>query len=233
MNQRLTSGQIQVLYQFTQKHFVEFYDVQTELVDHLANGIESLMNANKQLKFEDALQMEFAKFGIMGFSEIVEQKTKALDKRYRKMVWKQVLEFFKLPKIILTALLIYMLYLLIQTVENKKIIIIPIAVAIFAMHIFYLYKNSQTIKARKKQSGKKWLFESTALQMGGLIHFLNIGIYAPILFELDSQWSTLFTWIFSVVLVVYCLAIYISIYIVTPRLKQTLSNEHPEYNFIN
>ena len=37
---KLTEEQIQQLYKFTRQHYVEHYDVQTELVDHLANDIE-------------------------------------------------------------------------------------------------------------------------------------------------------------------------------------------------
>ncbi len=36
---KLSENQIQQLYKFTEQHYVEWYDVQTELVDHLANGI--------------------------------------------------------------------------------------------------------------------------------------------------------------------------------------------------
>ena len=34
---KLTSEQIDQLYLFTRQHFVEYYDLQTELVDHLAH----------------------------------------------------------------------------------------------------------------------------------------------------------------------------------------------------
>lgn len=37
---KLTKTQIQNLYTFTKNHFVEYYDLQTELVDHLVNDIE-------------------------------------------------------------------------------------------------------------------------------------------------------------------------------------------------
>lgn len=39
---KLTPEQIQELYKFTRQHYVEHYDVQTELVDHLANDIEQI-----------------------------------------------------------------------------------------------------------------------------------------------------------------------------------------------
>ena len=38
---KLTPQQIEQLYQFTRQHYVEWYDLQTELVDHLANSIET------------------------------------------------------------------------------------------------------------------------------------------------------------------------------------------------
>ena len=38
--QKVNSNQIDRLYRFTREHFVEYYDVQTELVDHLASAIE-------------------------------------------------------------------------------------------------------------------------------------------------------------------------------------------------
>lgn len=36
----LSKEDIQNLYTFTRQHYVEHYDLQTELVDHLANDIE-------------------------------------------------------------------------------------------------------------------------------------------------------------------------------------------------
>jgi len=39
--QKLTTEQINKLYTFTKKHYVDYYDLQTELVDHLSNGIEA------------------------------------------------------------------------------------------------------------------------------------------------------------------------------------------------
>ena len=39
---KLTENQIEALYKFTRQHFVYHYDVQTELVDHLANDIEQI-----------------------------------------------------------------------------------------------------------------------------------------------------------------------------------------------
>ena len=52
---KLTQEQIARLYRFTREHYVEWYDLQTELVDHLANAIEEQAQQNPTLSFEALL----------------------------------------------------------------------------------------------------------------------------------------------------------------------------------
>ncbi len=68
---KLSKEQIQKLYTFTHQHYVEYYDLQTELVDHLANAIEEQWQENPKLSFDEALQIEFKKFGVFGFMDVV------------------------------------------------------------------------------------------------------------------------------------------------------------------
>ncbi len=56
---KITEQEINQIFYFTKKHYVEFYDVQVELVDHLANAIEDQWKENSNISFEDALQIEF------------------------------------------------------------------------------------------------------------------------------------------------------------------------------
>ena len=99
----LTTKNIEQLYKFTKDHFVDWYDLQTELVDHLANDIEEIWKKNPSISFETARDISFKKFGIFGFGDIVEQKQNALSKHYWKEVLKEFVQFFRLPKIILTV----------------------------------------------------------------------------------------------------------------------------------
>ena len=77
---KLTQEQIDALFTFTKKHLVEHYDVQVELVDHLANAIEAQWAENPDISFEEALDKEYKSFGVFGFSGLVEQKQAALHK---------------------------------------------------------------------------------------------------------------------------------------------------------
>lgn len=229
---KVNQAQIQTLYAFTRKHFVEWYDVQTELVDHLANGIEEQWQENPNLNFDEALKNEFKKFGVFGFSEVVEQKTNALEKHYRKEVWKCLKEFFKLPKIILTSFSVWVLFIAMQLFENKNSFTISIILLVFGFVFFYAIKEFKQIKRNQKETGKKWLFENVVARLGGFIHFLNIGIYIPLINGPNRQWNSVSEFVFSFCVVLYVLLYVVSIKVVSPRLKEKLSIEHPEYKLL-
>jgi hypothetical protein len=227
---KLTELQIQKLYTFTQKHYVDWYDVQTELVDHLANGIEGHLIQNPNATFESALNSEFKKFGIMGFNDFIKEKTKALNTHYRKLVWTYFINFFKLPKILMTMFLIWAYYQLLILLPNRLWIVAPTAILLLVIPIWKLYQQSQIIRRVKKETNKKWLFDNIALQLGGLIHFLQIVLQVGF-FNSEGIWSNTSNFIFSVLIVLFSLTLYVAIYIVSPELRLDISKQHPEYKF--
>ena len=106
----VTPKQIERLYEFTRQHYVEYFDVQTELVDHLANAIETHWQELPDDDFETALQKEFRKFGVFGFMDVVEHKTKEMNKRYSKILWQKIKDFFTFPKIMMTLCIALVVY---------------------------------------------------------------------------------------------------------------------------
>ncbi len=98
MKKTVSEEQIERLFQFTREHYVEHYDLQSELVDHLANAIEQRWEETPELPFEDCIKAEFKKFGIFGFMDVVEKRQKALRKKYRKLMWGQVAHTYNLQK---------------------------------------------------------------------------------------------------------------------------------------
>ena len=227
---KLTEPQIQQLYTFTQKHYVDWYDVQTELVDHLANGIEEQLKQNPNLTFESALNSEFKKFGVMGFSEVVEQKTNALNKYYRKLVWQYFKEYLKLPKIILTMFLIWSYFSILQYIDNRFFLIIPTVTVLMIVPIRFLIVQTKRIRKLKKESGKKWLFDTISVQLGGLVYFINVLI--QVLLFPNITWNSTLSLIFSIIIIFFGLAVYISMFIVSPKLRIEISKQHPEYKFV-
>lgn len=113
MKTELNEKQIEQLFEFTRKHYVEYYDVQVELVDHLASSIEHEIELNPNLSFDDALNIVFKSFGIFGFSDVVDSKASAVWKFQNKLWLKIFVNQFKWPKVlksILIGLTIFSLY---------------------------------------------------------------------------------------------------------------------------
>ena len=81
MNRTITTEGTNRLFKFCRDHFVYHYDLQVELVDHLASSIEEQWEINPEFSFERALYNTFRKFGVTGFSKIKEQKQKELARR--------------------------------------------------------------------------------------------------------------------------------------------------------
>jgi hypothetical protein len=104
---KISDNQITELYRFTREHFVVHYDVQTELVDHLANDIEQIWVEQPILTFREAKTISFKKFGVFGFMDVVEQKQKAMNKRYWKILLRFIKEWFTLPKSYLYQFLVW------------------------------------------------------------------------------------------------------------------------------
>ena len=112
---KLTLSQIDQLYLFTRQHYVEWYDLQSELVDHIANAIEAQWQQNPNRSFDEALQIEFKKFGVFGFMDVVEKRQAVLVKKYNRLVFQHFKTFFKVPKILLTIVMTFLLFNILKT----------------------------------------------------------------------------------------------------------------------
>lgn len=165
---QLTEAHFRELQRFTAKHFVEYYDVQLELVDHLATAIEESWGSDPSISFEVALQREFKKFGVFGFTVLIENRQSDLQKYYYRKMWKCFKSFFGVPKIILTLALVYVIFFITTQLEDYA--------DSFYLYIFSglgllltldLYVYHRKIKRQQKETQKKWLIESVSLQVFG------------------------------------------------------------------
>jgi len=153
---KITETQIEELYKFTREHFLYHYDVQTDFVDHLANDIEQIWEAQPKLTFREARDISFKKFGVFGFMDVVEQKQKAMNKRYWKILLRFVKEWFTLPKIILTSLIFMLFFTVLQSKYAEEIIIASIFILVI-VDLYYFFKSRGK---KKKQQAKIFLLES-------------------------------------------------------------------------
>lgn len=211
--QKISSEQIERLYRFTREHFVEHYDLQTELVDHLAFMIEDIWQTEPELPFESALQKAFKSFGVFGFSDIVEERSNALNKRYNKIIWKEFKSFFTPPKLLLTAFMTSTLYGLLywglKLQQPVFTILVALALFMFGWVFVQIKKNIKKIN----QGDKKLMFAEIIAHNGNLTGFAGLPLQFfihldPSKYIISNELLLLISFLFvSFVLITYVMTI--------------------------
>lgn len=227
---KINQTQIEQLYLFTRQHFVEYYDLQTELVDHLANAIEAQWETNPTRTFDEALQIEFKKFGIFGFSDVVQERYVALEKKYRKIVWFHFKNFFRLPQIIGTFSAVGILYLILKISFHKEIILISILALLLVLFSVELIRNARKMKRKNQETGKKWLFREILNGYGQGSGFMFLPLQT--VYHLRSLFNAdLILLGGSFLIIALALFQYIVLVIIPKKAEQYLIETYPEYEF--
>lgn len=117
MKQTLTPAQVDILYDFVGKKYVRYYDVQSELVDHLATAVEERLEKYPNTDFYDALAAVYSEFGLFGFSRIVQTREREMQKLAWRNIWKEVKRFFSWPVIISTLTVLVGGYILLSAMD--------------------------------------------------------------------------------------------------------------------
>lgn len=227
---KLSAEQIERLYQFTRQHYVEWYDLQTELVDHLANAIEKQCQENPKLSFDEALQMEFKKFGVFGFMEVVEQRQAALNKKYNKLVLNELKTFFSIPKIIVTFLAFGIVFYTSNYLQQGVFIIQLFFLVLCVLFFVGLTTLANRNKKNSKATGKKWLLKEIIFGYSSLTGL----IYIPMQFAIRMDGENFNSWylsVFSFLLVILGLLEYIVLILIPYRAEDFLKETYPEYEF--
>ncbi len=226
---KLTENHIEKIYLFVQQHFVEWYDVQVELVDHLANGIEQQWLINNSVPFEEALRIEFKKFGVFGFQDLVEQKIKALNIIYRKEIWSCFKGCFVFPKAILIFFSVWFLCTLLNSIPEKMYVLIPLFVLLNVAYFYQIINLKRLIRHRKVKTGKQWLFDTSIIEMGGLGIIFNNMVHIH-LFVSEDNWSSTINLLAAIAIVLFVLLFYVSTKTVPEKFKANFIKQYPEYN---
>ncbi|MCF6297144.1 MAG: hypothetical protein L3J08_04040 [Flavobacteriaceae bacterium] len=225
----LSKEHITQLYKFTQQHYIEYYDVQTEMVDHLANDIEQIWEEQPQLSFQKARELSFKKFGIFGFMDVLGEKENVLNKKYWKMVWKIFIKFFKIPQIILTLSIAIGWYQLFKIFPQKETFQV-IGIGCFIIILFRLVILAKQKEKRFQKTNKKWLLEDNIYNIGNMYLLLNL--FFQINFHISKVNSNTEILVLSFVFTVIIILFYITTFILPSKAEEILEKEYPEYKFV-
>lgn len=226
---KLSDTAIEELYQFTRQHYVEHYDVQTELVDHLANDIENIWKENPKLSFIEARDRSFKKFGVFGFMDVVYEKQKQMNKKYLQLILSFAKEWFKLPKLLATLTLFMFFYYSLQY-QITFYFLIGVLFVTAVLDVYFSLRLKKIANKRFKETGKKWMLEdyifNTAALSSILIGSNLFNFYSMLIDEPVHGITALLTALILTALVLYC---YITVAVIPKKSEELLATQYPEY----
>ena len=219
----LNKEHIQNLYDFMQQHKVEYFDLQTELVDHLANDIEQIWKKEPNLTYQQARYKATIKFGIYGFSKFVRQREEAHKKEIWRLFKQYFITYFKLPKIILTVFLVALVFLGFQFVPNKTFMLFSSLLVISVLAYIYAAFLSIKHKLRRKKTKKKWLFEDILSNRTFLLLMIMIVIqpsfYKLLEGNISISWSYMTQFLSSIGIVLISMFFYVFLCVIPPKFE--------------
>lgn len=139
MHKKLTEEQITKLFAFCRKKEIYAYDLQIEIVDHLASSIEEQWQENPELSFGWALKNATQKFGKNGLKHLEHKIRRQLHRNFNLILWKYFLQYFRWPKLVITVALFLSIFTLLRITPNNHLVIMAIAGSISVFSIYYHY----------------------------------------------------------------------------------------------
>ncbi|QIA07057.1 hypothetical protein [Draconibacterium halophilum] len=232
MNRTITQEENEQLFQFCRRHYVYHYDVQIELVDHLASAIEEQWQQNPELSFDEVLKNSFKKFGIYGFSKIKKQKERELKRKYNRLLWKYLVKFYRWPKVITTFICTLGLFLLFQIVDQTFWIIATFAFlvlfGVIIYHRFFLKKIKLQIIPGKSFLLADQLEKVTSVYVLA-IQLPNISVQ---LFNLSGTFAIKNSWILlaiSFIMVALTVLLYGQLFYLPKKIKEHFLEQFAEF----
>lgn len=118
---KLDKEQLQHISAFISKRGFTHYDLQLEIIDHVACKVEELMTADPSLSLDEAIRLTHGQFGPNGFSVFEDAMKVSLRKRYWKLFYRELLSYLRPIYLPLVVGSVYLVYLLGKTIHNPDV----------------------------------------------------------------------------------------------------------------
>ncbi|HET8809569.1 MAG TPA: hypothetical protein VFM65_04815 [Flavobacteriaceae bacterium] len=226
---KVTKPEIEKLYQFTRKHYVEYFDLQNELVDHLANGMEARWEENPHVEFEENLNLEFKKFGIFGFSEVVEKRKAAMQKRYLKLIWKEMLWALRDPKMLFFTVIFTGICTFLMRFETGFMILYWGIIAMTVAEMIYFFRSNFLFRKRMKTQKKTYLLEEMIGNTGGIhLIFLFPFYFLSTLDAIEIWESGILSFLFALFVSIMVFMAYVAFCTLPKKKEEILEKAYPQ-----
>ena len=107
---KLTNEQIAYVNSDIQSFEIKWYELEVELIDHFISIIEDVWDKNQDLTFYQAKELAHQRFGKKEYKAIEKQRINILQKEYNRTQRKELTDYLKFPKIVMSILALILVY---------------------------------------------------------------------------------------------------------------------------
>ena len=154
---QLTKEQILYIEDYIKGFDIKYYEIYMEILDHMILSVETILEQNKEIIFEDAvIQAKVEGFGKKGFRGMMNEKVKLAKKQARNENNKKIKEYFTLPKLVLTigVFVVYYFFLSFFQEPNKFFVSTSgtlVFIGIFQLFYFWKFRKFNKLYILKTQ----------------------------------------------------------------------------------
>ncbi|MEM6379540.1 MAG: hypothetical protein AAF705_15145, partial [Bacteroidota bacterium] len=174
-------AEINYLFRFLERKGINYLDVQVELVDHLAMGLEEIWNKNPGLPLELAVKKIHDRFGIFGFGKIIQEKRQLLFKATIKKLHLDIIRRMTAPQVAASFMVTLLLTYLLMTYSPGFSIFLSLFLVI---HLIIASIGFQHRKASER-SGHRFLFLEAPFRY--MSRVLNLGFLGLMIWFFANQ----------------------------------------------
>jgi hypothetical protein len=225
----ITPEENQKLFAFCEECNVKYYDVQIELVDHLASSIEEQWMQHPNRSFDNAMGIALRDF-TLGLKHISKEKERALNKKYQQIHWYYIRASFSWPKALRTLALVLILFSAFRLTPNNLLVIIPtIAMVLSVIFYYYFYYYPNNIRIKTDTSKKFLLLKRLRLQNISVlaIAFFPLHIFNITKFQIPNNIYIEFLVAFLTVL--FGIAAYSQLFYIPKKINQYFLKQFSEF----
>ena len=226
----LTTEQIDYLFDFTRQKRVRYYDVQVEIVDHLASAIEEKQREQPDLAFQAALEQVYSGFGIFGFAKVVQAREQAVEKRGIREIGRFFRSLLHPDRLWIPVALLIGLHLLFRLFPQEQFDTYVLVTA-FLFYLPLVVAAIRVVRRFRQREGKSFLLLQAPLSMAvGVGSALYGAIFSWInLLSMEVPYSNGLLWAAAGILTITLLYGYAAVVYLPSRAEAMLREQFPEY----
>lgn len=181
------------------------------------------------LTFDEVLKLEFKKFGIFGFMDVVESRQMAMTKKYHKLVLKHFKNFFEIPKIVFTIFTTAFLFVVLKNTLINDVVAVVLVLLAALFPFIAMFQNQKKRKSQIKADRKRFLFEEIIFSYGNIMFLVSLPIQFLINIPKVAFINDYTLFALSFFIVSYYLINYIILKVIPSKAEEYLRETYPEY----